>query len=148
MVNTILKFLSIVLASFFLIACSTSAPPINVAENPQPGFSNVTDIPVPDTARMDLDKSIVMGGRDNWTGHLVYTLNHSRVTTIDFLSTQMVARGWARISALRGAETVIVFMKDKRVATFRITGNNKNTLVTVDMANSNAKNVILTTPQQ
>ncbi len=140
--NNIFKYLLIATISTFLAACASPPPPMSLGDQPQPGFSNVKDIAIPKSAQIDIDRSTIMGGSTNWTGHLVYTVNRPRVTTIDFLSTNMVQMGWAKISELRGSETVIVFMKDKRVATFRIIGSADKSIVTVDMANSNAKHII------
>jgi len=141
--NKIFKMVAFSAITIFLSACSTTKAPMSVTDQSKPGFSNITDIPIPQSAQMDLDNSSIMGGSDSWTGHLVYNTERSRVSVIDFLSSQMVENGWAKISELRGKETVMVFMKHKRVATLRITGTTKKSVVFVDMANSNAENVIV-----
>lgn len=121
-----------------LDACSTAG--MRVADQSKPGFSNITDVPLPQSANLDMNRSMVMGGGDSWTGHLVYDTNRSQVEVVDFINSQMQGADWTKISELRGKETVITFMKAKRVATINIFADNgyfgKKTIVAMDMANS------------
>lgn len=117
-----------------LSACSTTS--MKVSTKTKPGFSNITDIPLPESAKMDLNKSLVMGGGESWTGHLVYETNKPQAEVIDFMNTKMQDADWTKISELRGKETVITFMKEKRVATIRIINADgylsKKTIVSID----------------
>ena len=94
-----------------LAACATG--PMLSSEQPKPGFANITDIPLPESATMDLHKSVVTGAGDTWAGHLVYDTKNSRVRVIDFTSKEMKAKGWSKVSELRGKESVLVFMMDR-----------------------------------
>jgi len=128
-----------------LVACTTG--PMLSSAQPKPGFANITDIPLPESATMDLHKSVVTGAGDTWAGHLVYDTNNSRVRVIDFTSKEMKAKGWSKVSELRGKESVLVFMMDRRVATIRVSKEDgflsNKTLVVIDMANSNLRNALV-----
>jgi hypothetical protein len=54
---------------------------------------------------------------------------------------------WTRISELRGHDTVLTFMKMKRIATVRINAIrgyvSNSTSVTIDMTNSNVSRVLV-----
>lgn len=128
---------------FSLSACSTTS--MKVSDQSKPGFSNITDIPLPESANIDMNKSMVMGGNNVWTGHLVYYTNKPQAEVVDFINSHMQNDNWTKISELRGKETIISFMKKKRVATIRILTEesyfSKKTMVSVDMTSSKFKAV-------
>lgn len=142
--NIIKCSLAVVLA-LSLAACATE--PMKSTTQPKPGFSNITDVPLPESATMDLHQSVVTGGGDTWSGHLVYDTKNSQVRVIDFTSKEMKAKGWSKVSELRGKESVLVFMMDRRVATIRVTKEDgfisNKTRVVIDMANSNLRNALV-----
>ena len=131
-------FLILGILSLSLVACSTT--PMEVTLQSKPGFANITDVPIPESAKIDINKSMVMGGGDAWTGHLVYTTKRSHVEVIDFVTRNMLARRWSKVSELRGIETVITFMKNHRVATVRVMVDkgyiSNETIISIDMSNS------------
>jgi len=140
--NLSTKLISLILVSLLTLsvtACSTST--IKTAQQSKSGFSNITDIPLPETANIDLNKSMVMGGGNTWTGHLVYYTNKSQEQVIDFVTTQMSGTGWTKLSELRGNESVITYIKEKRVATVRVTTDKglliDKTIVAIDMTHAN-----------
>jgi len=112
----------------------------------KPGFSNIRDVPLPKAANMDINKSMVMGSGDTWTGHLVYETDKPQVEVIDFTTSQMQGVGWMKLSELRGKETVITFIKGQRVATVRVTTDKgyirDQTAVSIDMSNSNLNHTV------
>ncbi len=116
---------------------------MKTTEQPKPGFANSIDIPLPQTAKIDMNKTTVMGGGNTWTGHLVYNTRKTQPQVIDFVTSQMQNAAWTKISELRSKETVINFVKGKRVATVRIMPENHyiytDTSVSIDMVNSNLR---------
>ena len=88
---------------------------------------------------------MVMGGGNSWTGHLVYETNRPQAEVIDFMNENMQQADWTKISESRAKDTVITFMKEKRVATIRILNDDgylsKQTTVTIDMANSKLRSI-------
>lgn len=124
-------------------ACASSS--MKVAQQSKPGFANVSDIPLPQSADIDINKSMVMGGGNTWTGHLVYSTKRSQEDVIDFITSGMQHDDWTKVSETRGKESVIIFMKNKRVATVRVTLDagyiTNKTLVSVDMANTKLRTI-------
>jgi hypothetical protein len=136
--------ISLALATLLLSACSTST--MQTDKQSKAGFSNITDTPLPLSAKMDLHRSMVTGSGANWSGHLVYTTEKPLVQVVDFINREMQTSGWTKISELRGHETVMTFMKEKRIASARITAEkgfmSNTTLVAIDMANSSLRHVV------
>ena len=118
-------------------------PHVKLSEKPIPGFSNVTDVPVPESARIEQDKTMIMGSNDHWTGHFVYSTKQPSTYVIDFINTQMQNLGWKKISVLRGSETNFTFTRKDRVANVKISTSNeflsKKTIVSIDMATTSLK---------
>ena len=129
-----------VLCSAALLLCACSSTGMKIADQNKPGFSNITDVPLPESATIDMNSTLVMGGGDSWTGHLVYRTNRTRAEVVDFTNTHMQAAEWTKLSELRGNESVITFMRNKRVATLKIAGGDqvfsKENFVSIVMTNS------------
>ena len=145
------NFVCIGLLAATLTGCASSH--VTASTQPKAGFSNITDIPIPQSAHIDLSKSMVMGGNEKWTGHLVYHTNQPQPQVIDFLNDQMQSTGWTKVSELRGTESVLTFIKQQRIATVRIFKeahylSKDAVIVTVDMTNSKMKSVMLDTPEE
>ena len=123
-------------------ACNSEPQKMAAAAAPQ-GFSNIKDTPIPDTATVDTNRSMVVGGGDSWTGKLVYATPQPAPEVIDFVTAKMQASGWTKISELRGTENVFSFMKQKRVATVVVKGDSgylaNGTEVSVGMVNSHSR---------
>jgi hypothetical protein len=147
MINTLFKNLFTFLLMFSVVACSTT--PMENTKHSKPGFANINDIPIPEASTIDMNRSMIMGGGDKWTGHLVYTTKKSHPEVIEFLNTQMLGRGWTKISELRSIETVITFMKEHRIATIRILVENgyisNRTVIAIDMTRSNLTQALVNT---
>lgn len=141
------KLISLLTASLLTLSVVSCSSTMQTAKQDKPGFSNITDIPLPESAKMDLSKSMVMGGGDTWTGHLVYNTSRSPSQVIDFINEQMQSTGWTKLSELRGHETILTFMKEKRIATVKVTTDSwyhyNKTLVSTDMTRSNLTHVAL-----
>ena len=136
------KLIGVILicSSVFTLAACTSQGPMRASEQTKPGFSNITDVPLPQSANMNMSKTMVMGGDNSWTGHLVYDTAQPQAEVVDFTNAKMVENDWTRVSELRGKNTVLTYIKDKRVATISIMTEkgyvSQQTEVTIDMSNS------------
>ena len=124
---------------FTLLLAGCASKTLVTTEAPKAGFGNITDIPIPSLARMDMRKSMVSGDHDQWIGHLVYDTKRSEEETIDYLLSEMPEFGWTKVSELRGKETSLIFSKQGRVATIIIhpknTAMHKGAHVDIDMSN-------------
>lgn len=79
-----------------------------------------TDIPIPSGARMDLDRTLVLGPRDNWIGRLVFTSAAGPNDLFEFYGRELPRFGWAGVTAVRAATSVLSFTRGERVATVQI----------------------------
>lgn len=85
-------------------------------------LDQVADVPVPADSSVDLDRSIILGDRDNWSGRLAISSSHSANEMFDFYRQQMPRFGWTELSVVRAANSVLTFMRENRVATVQIVG--------------------------
>ena len=102
-------------------AATTRAAP---TANPYPSFARFTDLPMPSNAELDLERSLVFGGEESWTGRLVLNTNSSPSDMYDFYLTEM-----------RSKTNVMVFDRESRVATITILeGRLRGTVIDVTVA--------------
>jgi hypothetical protein len=96
-------------------------------------FSQFSDIPIPDKASMDVDKSLLFGRSDGWLGRLVYTTHNSPGENYDLYKTDMPAFGWQEITSVRGSTSVQTWQRGDRIATVQISETllGEETIVTV-----------------
>ena len=80
-----------------------------------------TDIPIPAGARMDLDRTLILGPRDSWIGRLVFTSGAGPNDLFEFYNRELPRFGWAGITAVRAGTSVLSFQRGERVATVQIT---------------------------
>jgi hypothetical protein len=123
------KPLSIALAGavFGLVACTGNVdmPPTDTGgvpgQAPERSFAQFSDIPVPQGVSMDIERSLVFGGREDWIGRLV--LNSSRGTgeIFDFYKQNAPQLGWQEITLVRSGTSVLTFSRGERVMTVQIT---------------------------
>ncbi len=108
--------------------CSTG-PPLIASTSPdrpdgpeQPAFSQFSDIPVPAGAKMDLERSLVLGDAEAWIGRLAMTTSDARSTMYDFYFREMPRFNWIPITSVRAETSVLTYVRASRVATIQITG--------------------------
>ena len=103
--------------------------------NPYPSFARFTDLPMPSNAELDLERSLVFGGEESWTGRLVLNTNSSPSDMYDFYLTEMPNFGWSKITVVRSKTNVMVFDRESRVATITILeGRLRGTVIDVTVA--------------
>lgn len=129
------------LFTIFAVLSGCNEAPVRMAEGIPAGFSNVSDVPIPESAKVDMTNTTVVGGHDRWTGQLAYTSTQSQPELIDFINSQMQKSNWTKISELRGKETVFSFIRNNRVAVILVSSDKgtfsaNKTLVSIGMTNS------------
>lgn len=87
---------------------------------PGPGFVRFTDVPMPANASVDLTNLFVMGNDGAWFGRLVMNPGSSVADMYEFYRREMPRFGWAEVSNIRSATSVLVYMQGDRVATIQI----------------------------
>lgn len=88
-----------------------------------PAFTQFSDIPIPEQADMDLQRSLVFGGQNQWSGRLVFTAPYSHGGLFDFYMAEMPKFGWQEITVVRSKVSVLSFKQADRIATIQIEGD-------------------------
>ena len=115
-------------ALWFLAACADTAEMTPSSKSPageaqEPSFAQFTDIPIPAAAKLDLDKTLILGTREAWVGRLAITTSASATELYDFYHREMPRFGWSVLTLLRGATSVLSYARANRIATVQITGS-------------------------
>ncbi len=90
---------------------------------PGPGFTKFSDIPMPANNTIDLDRSLILGGDQQWTGRLVINSGSSVADMYEFYRREMPNFGWQEVTTVRAANSVLVFLQGSRVTTIQIAPN-------------------------
>jgi hypothetical protein len=100
---------------------ATSAP-IAVEGESNAVFQPITDVPIPEGARLDSERSLVLGGQDNWTGRLIFSVGESSADAFALYHQEMQRFGWRLITSVQAESSVLAFSQGERVATIQIKG--------------------------
>lgn len=85
------------------------------------GFAQFPDIAVPAGAKMDVERSLVLGARDNWIGRLSMDSGQGPSASYDFFLREMPKYRWQEITTVRSETSVLTYSRDDRIATIQIT---------------------------
>ncbi len=111
-----------------LNACSSgpelaaSREPISVEGEESAAFQPITDIPIPQGARLDKEVSLILGGQDKWTGRLVLKIGESPAEAFARYTQKMPHFGWKPITSVQAESSVLTFSQGGRIATITIEG--------------------------
>lgn len=102
----------------------TSAPTSGDSKSgsptPPPAFSQFSDVPVPANARMDLEKTIILGAEDGWIGRLALTTSYPLTEMYSFYEREMPNFSWERITVVRSSVTTMTYSRGGRIATITL----------------------------
>ena len=103
---------------------STAPPPgdSGSAEQARPtaGFAQFSDLAVPPGAKMDVERTLVLGARDAWIGRLAMTSPIGATEAYDFVLREMPKFGWQEITTVRSEVSVQTYSRGERIATVQI----------------------------
>ncbi|MBI05077.1 MAG: hypothetical protein CMI96_04595 [Pelagibacteraceae bacterium] len=85
------------------------------------GFAQFSDIAVPAGATMDVERSLVLGTRDEWIGRLSMSTGQGPSITYDFFLQEMPKYRWQEITTVRSETSVLTYSRENRIATIQIT---------------------------
>ncbi|WNJ99592.1 hypothetical protein L2D14_17220 [Thalassospiraceae bacterium LMO-JJ14] len=88
----------------------------------QPNASIFPDIPIPEGANMNVDKTLVVG-TDNWFGQLALSAGQSPVVMFDFYRNRLPQFGWNEITSVRAPTSVLTYDREDRIMQMQITGS-------------------------
>lgn len=83
-------------------------------------FSQFTDIPVPQKAEMDLERTSIVGREADWMGKIYFYTPYSVSGVFDFYTYEMEKFGWKELTSVRGMQSVLVFVRGTRIALIQI----------------------------
>jgi hypothetical protein len=101
---------------------SASSRPNSEGAVSEPSFAQFSDVPVPTGAKMDLQRSLVLGERDAWIGRLVMTVSANASRTYDFYFSEMPRFSWSPITTVRAGTSILTYSRGSRIATIQISG--------------------------
>ena len=102
------------------IAMAPSEPSVNengLPQTVQPAFAQFQDIPIPDGAKMNMDRTIILGEKTAWIGRLVIDSQSSRTQLFDFFKYRTSQFGWQEITSVRASISVLSYSKNNRIMT-------------------------------
>jgi hypothetical protein len=107
-----------------LAACTQGARLQPTSTEDQTGveksFSLLTDIPIPQKATLDVERSLILGDLDRWTGRVILKVRQSAPQTFALYQGQMANFGWEPIMSVQAEVSVLSFTRDERAATVQI----------------------------
>jgi hypothetical protein len=107
-----------------LTACTQGAKlqPTSPADQTQieKSFSLLTDIPIPQNATLDVERSLILGDLDRWTGRIILNVGQNAPQTFALYQGQMTNFGWEPIMSVQAEVSVLSFTRGQRAATVQI----------------------------
>ncbi len=81
-----------------------------------PNFAQFREIPVPEKATMNLEKTLLFGS-DPLIGRLAFKAPYNQANMFDFYMQEMPKFGWTELTSIRATQSYLMYAKDNRVAT-------------------------------
>ena len=106
------------------IALSPSDPATDKDGQPeatQAAFAQFHDIPIPGNAKMNMDRTLILGEKEAWIGRLVIDSRTAQAKLFDFFKHRTAQFGWQEITSVRSDTSVMTYTRGQRVATIQIT---------------------------
>lgn len=84
------------------------------------GFAKFSDVPIPTSADIKMDRSFIFGTQDAWIGRVVLSDSNGVGTLYDFYKANTPKYGWEEITTVRSAVSVLTYSRGERVLTVQI----------------------------
>ncbi len=88
----------------------------------QASFTRFPDLPMPVSADLQMDKTLIFGANEDWIGRMVIHTSHSANDMFDFYKREMPGFEWQEITSVRSKISVMTYTRRGRVATIQIEG--------------------------
>ena len=127
-----LKFKVLIVSLLFSFSCSNnfvdysipksvkSLESNDVNEILEDSFAQFQDIPIPENSIMIIEKTLLLGEKENWIGRLVITNPIKPAKVFDFFKQKLVDYNWVEITSVRSTTSILTYSLDKRVMTIQI----------------------------
>ena len=128
----LLKNKFIIFSLFFLFSCSqnflehsipksnSNIDSDNINQTLEESFSQFNDIPIPDGSIMIIEKTLLLGEKDNWIGRLVLTNPIKPAKIFDFFKQKLTDYSWSEITSVRSSTSVLTYSLNNRIMTIQI----------------------------
>jgi hypothetical protein len=83
-------------------------------------FKPVSDVPIPKDAELDAERSLILSGKNDWTGRLFMISTVSATEAYAFFTAEMPRFEWSPIMTVQSAISVLTFTRANRAATVHI----------------------------
>jgi len=83
-------------------------------------FSPISDVPIPKDAELDAERSLILSGKNDWTGRLFMISTISATEACAFFTAEMPRFEWSPIMTVQSAVSVLTFTRTGRAATVQI----------------------------
>ncbi len=116
--------LAVAIAAGGLIGCASGPQlpaTVTLAEGSvEATFEPIADIPIPAGSRLDVERSLILGVLDRWTGRVVLNIGLSVGKAFALYQQQMPTFGWQPIASAQAEVSFLTFTRGDRVATVQI----------------------------
>jgi hypothetical protein len=83
-------------------------------------FRPVSDVPIPKDAELDAERSLILSGKNDWTGRLFMISSVSATEAYSFFTAEMPRFEWSPIMTVQSGVSVLTFTRTGRAATVQI----------------------------
>ncbi|MGY9006421.1 MAG: hypothetical protein ACKVJQ_10100 [Alphaproteobacteria bacterium] len=80
------------------------------------------DIPIPQKATMNVERSLILGPKDAWIGRLIFTTSTNAQQVFEFYSREMPGFGWQEVTRARSKVSILTYTRGQRATTILIAG--------------------------
>ena len=95
---------------------TTSASDSETAQN----YALLTDIPIPPGAGLDVERSLVLGNLDRWTGRVILNVGQSSTKAFALYQAEMPKFGFQPVMRVQSGVSILTFIRGERAATIQI----------------------------
>ena len=90
------------------------------SDMPRPSLEILGQTQLPAGAKIDHEKSLIMGAGDQWVGRVSLDVGRDASAAYKFFLETYPLQGWALVTAVRGQTSLLVFTKQERNATVEL----------------------------
>ena len=83
-------------------------------------FTQFKDIPIPSGANMDMERTIILGAQNTWTGRVYLQVKKTANKLFEFYKLEMSKFGWRQLTSVRATISVLTYERGSRIATVQI----------------------------
>ena len=125
------KILVIILITVFQISCSSNIDTNSLSNlnstlesknsnSVKQTFTEFQDIPIPENSTMNVDKTLLLGEKQNWIGRLYLNSPFQPEKVFNFFKLNLTKFEWEEITSVRSTISVLTYSLNERIMTIQI----------------------------